>query len=153
MLDARAIHRVARGEVVRAVEQHVALRGKLVQFLGLDARRDRDDLDVGVGSAQRARGGKDLLRADRVGAIEDLALQVGEVDLVAVGEAQSADAGCGEIKRCGTTEPTRADDKDLCRAKLLLPLDADLVEKDVSAVAEKLLVVNSLLCSGRPSAP
>jgi hypothetical protein len=52
------------------------------------------------------------LRADRLGAVEDLALQVRQVDLVRVGERQLADAGGGEVERGRATEAARADNQD-----------------------------------------
>ena len=132
-----------RGEVVRAVEHHVALRDERVELICLYTRRNGYDLDVGIRGAQRARGGKGLLRADRIGAIEDLALQISEVDLVGVRDRQARNAGGGEIKRGRAAEAARADDQNPGRTKLLLPLDANLVEEDVSGIPEKLLVVNS----------
>jgi hypothetical protein len=101
---------VARGEVVRAVEHDIALGRELVQFLRLDACRDRHHFDIGIRRTQRARGGKGFLRADGIGAVEDLALQVGEVDLVGVGDADARDAGGGEVKRGRAAEAARADD-------------------------------------------
>jgi len=98
-------------------------------------------VDPGVHGKQRAACGKGFLRADRFGAIEDLALQVGEVDLVRIGERQAADAGGGEVERGGAAEPARADQERARRAQLLLALDPDFREEDVAAVAEKLLVV------------
>jgi hypothetical protein len=141
MLHARAVHRVACGEVIRAVEHHIALRRELVQLLCFHACGHRHHVHIGIHRAQRARRGKDLLRTDRIGAIEDLALQVGEVDLVAIGEAQLADACCRQVERCGAAQTAGADDEDLGGTQLLLPLDADLVEEDVPAVSEELLVV------------
>jgi hypothetical protein len=61
---------------------------------------------------QRAFRGEHFLRADRVGAIEDLALQVGEVDLVGIDEGEAADAGGGEVERGRATEAARADNQD-----------------------------------------
>src|ERR1041384_5843341 len=49
------------------------------------------------GVIPRAPRGARLLCADRFGAVQDLALQVGEIDLVGVGERQAADAGRGEV--------------------------------------------------------
>jgi len=51
--------------------------------------------------------GFDLHRADRIGAVQDLALQVGELDLVGVGDRQPADAGGGEIEGGGAAEAAR----------------------------------------------
>jgi hypothetical protein len=102
----------------------------------------RHDLDVGIDGLQRRLRGFDLHRADRVRAVEDLPLQVGEVDLVAIGDRQPADARRGEIERGGATETARADDQGMRRSQPLLSFDPDLGEKDVTAVAEELLVVN-----------
>jgi hypothetical protein len=70
-----------------------------------------------------------------------LPLQVGEVDLVGVGERELADPARGEIERGGAAEAARAYDKRMRRAQPLLALDADLAQQDVPAVAEELLVV------------
>jgi len=81
----------------------------------------------------------------RVGAIQDLALQVGEIDLVGVGQRQPADARRGEIEGRRAAEPPR-DDRALPSAAVPAPR-CDLGEQDVPAVAEELLVVQ--LLSGR----
>jgi hypothetical protein len=100
----------------------------------------RHDLDVGIDRLQRRLRGFDLHSADRVGAVEDLPLQVGEVDLVAVGDSQLADTRRSEIERGGAAEPARADYQRMCRSQPLLSFDPDLGEKDMAAVAEELLV-------------
>jgi len=90
---------------------------------------------------ERLARGFRFWRAHGVGAVEDLALQVGEVDPVRIDEGQAADAGGGEVERGGAAEAAGADDERARGAQLLLPLDTDLREEDVPAVAEKLLVV------------
>ena len=82
-----------------------------------------------------------FLRADGIRAVENLPLQVGEVDLVGVGEGQAADAGGGEVERRGAAEAAGADDQRARRPQPLLALDPDLGKEDVAAVAEELLVV------------
>jgi hypothetical protein len=109
-----------------------------------------DDGDVRIDSVERGARRVDLDRADVLGAVQDLALQVGEVDLVGVGQRQAADAGGGEVKRGGAAEAARADDERVGGAQLLLPLYPDLGKEDVPAVAEKLLVVNSSWSAPRP---
>jgi hypothetical protein len=81
------------------------------------------------------------LRADGIGPVENLALQVGEVDLVGIGQGKFADAAGGEIERRRATQAAGADDERVRRAQPLLALDPYLVEEDVAAVAEELLVV------------
>ncbi len=90
---------------------------------------------------ERGARSLDLGHADAVGAIEDLALQVGEVDLVAIGEDDASNAACGEVKRRRAAEAARAHDEGGRAPQPLLPLDPDLGEQDMPAVAEKLLVL------------
>src|SRR5690606_103495 len=72
----------------------------------------------------------------------DLALQVGRVDMVAVGNDDPADARCGEVQRRRRAEAAGADDQDGGFEQALLRLDADLVEQNVPAIAQELLVVH-----------
>jgi hypothetical protein len=101
----------------------------------------------GKNSYIRVQGGKggargfDFRRADGIGAVENLALQVGEVDLVRVGEGEPADAARREVERRRAAEPAGADDERARRPQPLLAFDPDFREKDVAAVAEELLVV------------
>ena len=101
----------------------------------------RNDRNFGIDRVECSARGFSLRRADRLGAIEDLALQVGEVDLVGVGDRQAPKAGGGEVQRRGAAEAARADDQDARASQPLLPLDTDLGEQDMAAVAEELLVV------------
>jgi hypothetical protein len=110
MRDTRAVHGVPRSEVVGAIQDDVALRGEMIELVGLDARGDGYDVDIGIDRAQRARRGIHFLRTDGLGAIEDLALQVGEIDFVRIGDGETADAGGSEIKRGRAAEAARADD-------------------------------------------
>jgi hypothetical protein len=73
--------------------------------------------------------------------VRDLPLQVGEIDVVMIAQRQAADARSGEVQRDRRAQPARADDQCMRREQPLLPLDADLGEQDVSAVAQQLLVV------------
>jgi hypothetical protein len=82
-----------------------------------------------------------LLRADGIRAVEDLPLQVGEVNLVRIGKSELADAAGGKVERGGATQAAGADDERVRGAQPLLTLDPYLIEKDVAAVAEELLVV------------
>ena len=73
--------------------------------------------------------------------MQDLALQVREVDLVGVRDGQPANAGGCKVERRRAAQPAGADDQRARAPQPLLPLDADLREQDVPAVAEELLVV------------
>jgi len=147
VLYAGAVHRVPRGEVVRAVEHEVDFLRQRVQVLLLESPRQFLDGDFGIELVERGRGFVDFRAADARGAIEDLALQVGEVDLVGIGESQLADAAGGEVESRRATEAAGADDQRACPAQPLLALDPDLGKEDVAAVAEELLVVQ---CAEKP---
>jgi hypothetical protein len=67
-----------------------------------------DDVDVRVEQRERLLGRVDLAVADAVEVVEDLALQVGGVDLVHVDDADRADAGRGEVQRGGRPEAAGA---------------------------------------------
>ena len=149
MLHARAVQRMSRLEVVGAVEDDIGLRHLL--FKVFDSLTKRNDRDVGVDRIQRRSRGFDFRGANRFGAVEDLPLQVGEVDLVGVGEGEAADAGGGEVERGGTAEAARADDQRVGGAQLLLAFNAYLRQQDVPAIAEKLLVVNSFWSARLPA--
>lgn len=82
---------------------------------------------------RRARG-IHLHGADDFAPIQDLPLQIGQVDLVGVDQREAADAGRGEVERCGATQPADADDQRVRRAQPLLPLDPDLREEDMAAI-------------------
>jgi hypothetical protein len=132
---------VARGEIVRAVENDLVLRDQLFDLIAFDAGRNLDNFDFRVDGVESRPCRLDFAHTDRVGAIENLPLQVGEIDLVGVGQRQPADARRGEIEGRRATEAAGADDQRGCRAQPFLPLDADLGEQDMPAVAEELLVV------------
>jgi hypothetical protein len=101
----------------------------------------RKGLHVRIQRGQGSLRGRHFGRTDGIGAIEDLALQVGEVDLVGIGDRQFADAARRKVERGRAPQAAGADDQRVRRAQPLLALDPDLIEEDVAAVAEELLVV------------
>ena len=85
-------------------------------------------------------GERGLGRADVGGAVERLALEVGEVDGVAVDDRQPADARAGERGDDGGADPARADDGDARGLEAVLPDPADLGQDDVARVAVEFVV-------------
>ena len=75
----------------------------------------------------------------RCGGVDHLALQVREVDLVVVDDAERADAGRGEVERGRRAEAAGAEQQHLRVEQLLLALDADLGDQQVARVAVALL--------------
>ena len=57
------------------------------------------DPHTGIDRGQRLARALDLERADALGRMHDLALQVGQVDPVGVGDADRPDPGGGEVEQ------------------------------------------------------
>jgi hypothetical protein len=142
---------MARGEVVAAVEHDVGQRDFLFQARPGKAFAECDDMAFGIDLAQRAFARRGLFHADRIGAVQDLALQVGQVDRVAIGQHQGADAGRGQVEGRRRTQAAGADHQRARIDDVLLAFDADLRQQDVAAVAQQLLVVTSGYLSWRNS--
>ncbi len=98
-----------------------------------------DDVDVRVQPDQRLLGRVDLAVADAVEVVQDLALQVGGVDLVHVDDADRADPGGSEVERGRRAETAGAEQQHLGAEQLDLALDADLGEEQVAHVAVALV--------------
>ena len=72
----------------------------------------------------------------RVGFVEeDLALEIGRLDEVAVDEGERADAGACEQRGRGRAHGSAAHDGNMRLASLLLPAVANAREKDLARVA------------------
>ena len=93
----------------------------------------------GFSVLDRALGRVDLGRADAVGRVDDLALEVGDVDHVVVDDAELADAGGRQVERGRRAEPAGAEQQHLRVEQLELALDADLRQQHVARVAAALL--------------
>ena len=72
----------------------------------------------------------------------DLTLEIGEINIVAVTDGDASDTRRGEVERDRRAESAGADDERMRGDQLLLALDADLGQQNVTAVAQQLLVVH-----------
>ena len=94
------IDEVARGEVVRAVDDYVpALAEDALDVLRRQPLREDSHRDVGVERLDRALGRLRLALADAVRRVDDLALEVRRVHPVVVDDAERADARRAEVER------------------------------------------------------
>jgi hypothetical protein len=132
---------VARCEIVRAIQNDIAFPDQIVQLLLFQPLRKNVKVNVRIQRGKRGSSGLDFARAYRLGAVKNLALQVGEIDVFRIGDGEAAESARREIQRRGTAEAACADDQRARRPQPLLALDPDLGKEDVAAVAEKLLVV------------
>jgi hypothetical protein len=108
----------------------------------------RNNLYIGIQCGKSGARRFHFRRSHGIRAVKNLALQVGEVDPVRIGNRQLADTADGEVERRRASEAARADDERVRCAQPLLSLDADFLEKDVAAVAEELLVVQFAFAAG-----
>jgi hypothetical protein len=100
---------------------------------------------------QGVRLGDGLLGGDRLGppdvtlAVDDLALEVGLVDLVELGDPEGAHARCREVEQRRAAETAGADDQHLRVLEPLLARHPHVGDDQVPAVAAY-LVDGELLC-------
>src|SRR5712664_322601 len=84
--------------------------------------------------------GNELRPADVLRAVQDLSLEISDIDVVEVHEAERADPRGGEIERRRRPEPARADQQDACGLEFLLSVNPDIGEDEMAAVAEQLVL-------------
>ena len=89
--------------------------------------------NFGINRLEGLRRACHLERADPVGGMDDLALQVRPVDEVAIHQPQLADASARQVFSAVSAQGPAADDKDTGLAELLLPALAN-DSQDVVAV-------------------
>ena len=70
--------------------------------------------------------------------MQDLSLQVGAIDDVAIDDRKRPDTGRRQVIRRGRTESTRSDQEHFGVEQFLLTLDADLRDEEMTAVALEL---------------
>ena len=137
LLDGVVVEEVAGFEVVGAVEDEMGRGEEVVDVGGDEVGDDGFDLDGGVEGGDLAAGGFGLGQGGaRVGLVEeDLALEVGGLDEVAVDECEVADAGAGEQRGGGGARGSDADDGDVGLSEELLATGADAGEENLAGVA------------------
>ena len=150
--DGGVAEEVAGGEVVGAVDEQVVGRAQLQRVgrreAGLDWRAQHLPVDV----AEGAGGGGCLGEAEGALAVDDLAVEVGELEVVVVDDAEAADAHGGEVLQHGRAGAAGADDEDGGAGEALLAGEADEGEDELPAVAQEvggLEAVGGEECRGR----
>ena len=142
MFQAGAVDRLARGEVVAAIEHHIGTRHKAIEFGIADALRHQLDIDIGIDAQQTFPGRLHLGPSDIGGGVEDLALQVGQVDIVVIDDREVPHAGGSQVGHRGRAKTARADDQHAAGEQALLAFDPDLVEQNMARIAQQLVVIH-----------
>ncbi len=138
--NASVVHQVARGEIVGAIDDDVVIAEEVERILAGQPSFVLIDLNVGIQSAKARGSCFDFWPADVRRAEKNLALQVGQIDLVEVDEANAAHTGGGEIQAERRAQPSRADTKNFSPLELELPIHADFGHDQMAAVAEYFFV-------------
>ena len=147
MLDGVVVEEVTGFEVVGGVEDELGWGKEFMDVGGDEVGNVGMDSDGGVEEGDLAAGGFGLGEGVAgVGLVEeDLTLEVGGLDEVAVDEGEGADAGAGE-EGCGCgSGGSDADDGDVSRGEEVLASGSDAGEEDLAGVA----VVIGVLRHGR----
>ncbi len=137
MLDGVVVDEVAGFEVVGGVEDELGGGEELVDVGGDEVGDVGVDGDGGVEEGDLAAGGFGFGEGFAgVGLVEeDLALEVGGFDEVAVDEGEGADAGAGEEGGGGGSGGSDADDGDVGGGEELLAGGSDAGKEDLAGVA------------------
>ena len=86
-------------------------------------------------------GGR-LVDPDARLAMQDLPLQVGQINVVAVCQGEVSNAGRSKIECGRRAKSASADDQCVRIKQALLAFDTDIIQEDVATVAQQLLVVH-----------
>ena len=141
-LDAGRVDGVSGREIVAAIDDDVGSSDQGRELLRTDPASDRLDLAVGIDLGDRPTRRFGLVDADRRLAVDDLALQIGQVHLVAIAHGQPADAGRGHVQGGRRPESAGTDHQHVAVEQALLALDVNRRQHDVAAVADQLSIVH-----------
>ena len=134
---AGVVDQVARADAIAAVEHDVVAGEDLHDVVRAQLDVVGDDVDGRVQRREARAGGAGLGLADLRGLEQHLALQVGDVDAVAVEQAERADAGRGEVE-CGRGAEAPGAHHQHARAReFLLAGGTEFREQQVATVARE----------------
>jgi len=131
---AGVVDEVARCEPVGAIQHQVVVAEYLAHVGRLEFECVRDDANFRIETREPLAPGLGLRSAPRGRVEQHLTLQVGQIDAIAVEQAERAAAGGCQIQRRRRAEASGADDEYARRLELLLSGGADLREHKVTRV-------------------
>ena len=141
--NAGVIDEELRREIIGTVDDEIVILDEVKNVLTRHEGVVRNHFHVGVHRFHR------LFRRLHFGlahigcSVNDLALQIGKVDHVGIGNTDGAHARGGKVHRHGGPEAASANHEHLCIQKLLLALRAHLFQDDVARIALQLFVSKS----------
>lgn len=135
-------------EIVAGVEHEVGPGHRRIEAVALQALADRGHGNIGIEAEQPVPGGIDLGLAERFFGMGDLALQIGQLNDIVIGDQQMADAGRGKIHGRGAAEPAHADNENGGVHELALSRHVHFGQQDLAAEAQQLLFIHRLAALG-----
>ena len=130
------------GKIVATVEYHVGAGNQFVEHLTGSAGFERDYCHVRVVLGDGLATGPSLGQTHGRNAMQDLSLQIGQIDAVAVDQGDASDSGGGQVQRGRRSQSTGADQQRMTGEQSLLPFDTDLWQQNVARVAQQLVIVH-----------
>lgn len=89
------------------------------------------------------RGRIDFVESERRCIVGDLSLEIGQINLVIIGDGDGADARARQVKGDWRSESARAYDQRMRIEQPLLTVDTKFVEKNMARIAQQLFVVHN----------
>ena len=140
--DAGPIHRMARGKIIATVQDYVGAFDRLIQGITFKSCGDGLNQRFSIETRERFARGIDLGCPNAAGRMQDLALQVGEIDRVAVRKHEGPDARRCQVHRSGRAQPASTDHQRAGIQQALLTLHAEFGQQNVPRIAQQLRVVH-----------
>ena len=106
------VHQVARGEVVRAIDNDVIVPEERHDVVHRETLGIHAHLDIRIERVDRQRGGGGFGHPHTVSGVQHLALQVRAIDHVRIDDAQRADTRRGQVQRRRGAESPGPDQYD-----------------------------------------
>ena len=137
---AGVVDEIARRQAIAAIEHQVVPGDELHHVGGLQFHRVRDDPDLRIQRGEALASGLGLGAREGAGVEQHLALQVGQLDAIAVEQAERAAAGRRQVQRRRRAEAAGAHHQHPRRLEPLLAGGADLGERQVALIALALVL-------------
>jgi hypothetical protein len=141
-----SVNRFASRKIVRTIQYQIDVAYCRVKRIGIQRAAVRDQFHFRVDRDKPGDGRIDLGLTDAQAVMDDLALQVSQIDAVEIRQMHLADARSGQIQRHRRTEATQADDQYTTVFEPQLPVDIHVVQQDLPAVAQQLLIAQHGSC-------
>ncbi len=130
------------GEIITAIEHDIGYAHQFFQARALQTFLQSNYVNLRIDAQHGLLSRLRLGFADPLGAMHDLALQVGQVNGIVIGQRDLAYSGRRQIQCDRRTEPAGADNQRMRRQQPLLALDADLVQHNMARISQQLIVVH-----------